>query len=588
MSSFSTQEGLGLSKSGALNNFLERLQPRNGVILILLGLVVFLAPALTFPLSRGEAFYALVPSEMLAAGRWITITLNGAPFLDKPHLLFWLNLITFKVLGVSDWAARVPTLALTVAEIWLTFRLGCLLLKPRAAWLGGFILLNSSGYFYLHLELFTDHLITLSLIASLYFLIRWLKESQGSWAYLFHLSMGLGFLGKGIIGLGFPLAIGLIYTWQLGQFRRFRQLILHPGGLALLALIIVPWFAVMEETNPGFLRHYFIDEHLLRFLGKRQPGGVSTISAPLLWVFLGIWLMPWMVLLPQALYLYYQETRLGNSAREKMLLLIWPVVVLAVFTFSSTRIEYYTLPALPALGLILGWRVDRYLTFPRDRSLPLALLALALVTLGATFFMCILEKLCVGNRREFTGIFPLVQPVARQASLVLPLLGFLGALWGWRRRYLALAAYGIVAFFSLFFTFQALTALIPVRCDKLTGEYVRRHALPGDLVIMENFEEAELVSSFAFYARHPVLMVQRHGLPRFLYPVKPQENFLISPSRLKELWYGQRRVFLLVDDVMPLEPYLKKARVAQAGGGKRLVVNRQSGEGGAYSGLSLH
>jgi 4-amino-4-deoxy-L-arabinose transferase-like glycosyltransferase len=259
-----------------------------------------------------------------------------------------------------------------------------------------------------------------------------------------------------------------------------------------------------------------------------------------------------------------------------MLFLIWPAVVLAVFTFSSTRIEYYTLPALPALGLILGWRVDRYLVSPRDHSLPISLLAIGLVTLGATFFLHILESLCVGNRREFTGIFPLVLPVARKATLVLPFLSFLGAYWGWRRRYLALAGYGIVALASVFFASQALTALIPVRCDNLAGEYVRYHALPGDLVVMENFEEAELGSSFAFYARHPILMVQRHGLPRFLYPVKPQENYLISPAKLKELWYGPHRVFLLVDDAMPLASYLKEAQVVQAGGGKRLLVNRQS------------
>jgi hypothetical protein len=69
-------------------------------------------------------------------------------------------------------------------------------------------------------------------------------------------------------------------------------------------------------------------------------------------------------------------------------------------------------------------------------------------------------------------------------------------------------------------------------------------------------------------------MVARHGLPRFLYPVAPAADYLIAPSRLKELWFGPRRVFLLVDDAMPLEPYLKDARAAQAGGGKRLLVNR--------------
>jgi len=208
MPPYATPEGLDPpNRVRAPDDWLARLQPGNGFILLLICLTIFLVPALTLPLTRGEAFYALVPYEMLAKGNWIAITLNGAPFLDKPHLLFWLNLIAFKVWGVSGWAARLPTLALTLGEIWMTFRLGCLLLSPRAAWLGGFILLSSAGFFYLHLQLFADHLITLPLILALYFMLRWLKEPRLSWGCLFHLSLGIGFLGKGLIGLGFPLLI---------------------------------------------------------------------------------------------------------------------------------------------------------------------------------------------------------------------------------------------------------------------------------------------------------------------------------------------------------------------------------------------
>jgi hypothetical protein len=91
---------------------------------------------------------------------------------------------------------------------------------------------------------------------------------------------------------------------------------------------------------------------------------------------------------------------------------------------------------------------------------------------------------------------------------------------------------------------------------------------------MEYIEEFELGASLAFYARRPILMVQRHGLPRFVYPVDPESNYLISPTRLKELWQGPQRVFLLVDNASPSGPYLKDAQVALARGGKRLLVNR--------------
>ena len=54
--------------------------------------------------------YALIPREMLASGSWLTPTLNGVPYLDKPHLIYWLNLLAYKIFGVSDWVARLPLL----------------------------------------------------------------------------------------------------------------------------------------------------------------------------------------------------------------------------------------------------------------------------------------------------------------------------------------------------------------------------------------------------------------------------------------------------------------------------------------------
>jgi 4-amino-4-deoxy-L-arabinose transferase-like glycosyltransferase len=552
------------------------LPPDSALTLLMACLALYLYPTLVLPLTRGEAFYAQIPREMLAAGHWLLATFNGVPHLDKPPGLYWLNLLAFKLFGVSDRVARVPTLGLAVLEVWLAFRVGRLLLSPRAAWLGSLVLCTSIGFFYLHLELFSDHLISVALMAALYALLRWLQEPRPVWACLFHGAMAAGYLSKGLIGVGFPVMIAALYG-ILGRQPRLWRLIVNPAGLALLLLLVVPWLVAMEHLMPGFLWHHFVREHLIRFLGQRQPGGVSTISPFLLWLFLFIWLMPWAVLLPEALYRLGKNLLTGQAPRQTVLLIIWPALVMAVFTFSSTRIEYYSLPALPPLALILGWRLDRYLQVPRDLSVPLALLALGLIGLGTSFLVQRLDGVLAGNRRELVGVFPLVLPLARQVSFILPPLALAGALLG-RFTRLGVWAYGALALVLLFFTFQALVALAPVRSDKLFGEYVHRRAQPGDLVVMEFIEEFELGGSFSFYARRPFLMVQRRGLPRFLHPVPPEENYLISPERLQEVWTGPRRVFLLVDDVVPLEPFLREGRVALVAGGKRLLVNRQGEE----------
>ncbi len=546
-----------------------------GLSLLAAGLAIYLPTLLgRMPLIRAEAMYALIPAEMLASLQWLTPTLNGVPYLDKPPLLYWLTLLAYKLLGVSDLAARVPVFLLTLGEIWITYLIGLRLLGARSAWLGGFILATSVGFFALHLQLLTDHLITLTLAAALYFLLRWQEQPSFRWVALFHLTLVAGFLSKGFIALVFPLLIGVLYALHLRQ-PRLPQLFFSPRGLALLLLLVIPWFVAAEQVHPGLLKVQLLNEQILRFMGQRQPADTYPFSLAGFWFFLALWLLPWTVLLPEALYRFWQETAAPAEFRRRRLLPIWAGVIMVFFSLSSGRIEYYSLPALPPLALILGWRVERSLAEPGDRSLPLGLLAVGLVGLAILLWLPWLEGLCSDNRREFLGMFCLIYPVARPVAVVVPALAGLGLVAGWRRPRVALACFAALALVLLVFTFRTLTALSPHLSDKLPGEYLRQQAGPQDVMIMESIEEFEYGASLAFYAGRRLLMVQRHGLPQFPYPVAPQADYLISPEQLREIWQGPRRVFLLVDEFAPPpEAYLKKAPVVLAVPGKRLLVNR--------------
>ena len=545
-----------------------------GISLIFLGLALYVIPNVEFPLTRAEAMYALIPQEMLTSGQWLTPTLNGARYLDKPPLLYWLNLLIYKAFGVAPEVARLSTLALTLLEVWLTYLIGLRLLGRRAAWLGGFILLSCVGFFAHHFQILTDHLITVALAACLYFLLRWQERPSRGWAALFYLSLVVGFLSKGLIGLAFPLLIGLLYAWQQRQ-PRLLPLFFSPWGMALAAILVVPWFVLAEQTHPGFLKHHILNEQLMRFLGERHPPDINPFPIPEFWLFLGIWLMPWTVLLPEALYRFWRGTAGGPGEMGRgRLLLIWPGVIMVFFTLSTSRIEYYSLPALAPLALILGWRVDRYLEAPQDRSFFVGLLLIALLGMGIFFFLPILEQLCADNRREFIGMFSLLKPVARQATFWIPVLALLGAFMGRRRPWITVVSYGALALVWLFFTYRTLNILSPLLSDKIPGEYLRSRAVAQDQLVMEAIEEFEYGASLALYSGRRILMVQRHGLPQFPYPVTPAEDYLISPERLKELWQGPTRVFVLIDNATPPEPYLKEAPVALTVTGKRLLVNR--------------
>jgi len=555
---------------GANRTTLGRLT--NGWTLLLVCLAVYGPLFWQIPLARGESIYALIPKEMLAAGSWFTPILNGVPYLDKPPLLYWINLLGYKILGVSDWAARVPTLLLSLGQVWITYLIGVRLLNRRAAWLGGFILLSCVGFCALSLQLLADHLITLCLAASLYFMLRWQEAPGFRWSVLFFLTLVVGFLGKSFIGVGFPLAIGGIYALYMHQPRLFT-LFFSPKGLVLVMLLIVPWFVGVENAHPGFLKHQFVNEQILRFLGQRQPLDISPFSLAGFWVFLAIWLMPWTVLLPEALVRFWRETGGSEEKKRARLLIIWVAVILGFFTLSASRIEYYSLPALPALALVVGWRLDRYLSGPRDTKPVWGLLLIALLGMTLLLLLPNLEALCAGNRREFVGLVALIEPLAWLASFLVPTLALVGLVAGFRRPWVTVGSYSVLALALVGLTFYSLVAISPHLSDKTPGEYIRDHAGAQDLMIMEAIEEYEMCGSMVFYADHPILMVQRDGLPEFPYPVPPEKNYLISPERLKELWFGPQRVFLLVDDAFPVEHYLEGALAVVKIPGKRLIVN---------------
>ncbi|MCK9374991.1 MAG: glycosyltransferase family 39 protein [Syntrophobacterales bacterium] len=546
----------------------------NGATLVLVCLGLYLPLFWYLPLLRSEAMYALIPREMLAAGSWLTPTLNGVHYLDKPHLIYWLNLLGYKLLGVSEWTARVPTLAVTVGEVWLTYLIGRRLVGQVAAWLGGFILLSCIGFFVLHLQILTDHLITLSLLAALYGLLRWQEQPRFRWTALFFLSLVAGFLSKGFIGVVFPGLIGGLYAWRLRD-RRLLGLFFSPAGLTLMVGLLAVWAVASELANPGYLKFQIVNEQLMRFLGRREPPDVNTFTITGFWLFLGIWLMPWTFILPEGLYRFRQASHPGREIGPAGdLLLIWIAVILVFFTLSSSRIEYYSLPALPALALILGWRVRRYLDTPGDRVIPWTLLALGLLGLSLLVLLPLLERICVDNRREFIGMFQRVCPIAGRATWFIPAAALAGAAAAWLRRPpLAVAAYGVLAVGIVWFTFQTMGVLSPLLCDKVQAEYIRQVAAPQDLVVMGPIEEFEYGACLEFYTERRILMVKRHGLPQFPYPVPPETDYIISPERLQELWQGPRKVFLLLDDATPPDSFLQNATVALTLPGKRLLVN---------------
>ena len=313
-------------------------------------------------LDPDEGMYGAIAREMAEKGDWITPHFNGVRYLEKPPLYFWLTAITISLFGPSEWAVRLWSALPALGTALLVWRLGRLLYGGPSGLLSAIILLTSVGVFRYTRVAATDSLLVFSLALSLYGFVRAVQDKNPGdksvrfGPFLFYLGMALGVLSKGLVGGLFPLLIAGLYLWFSGDRIAVKEMQLKWGVVLLLALVL-PWHFLAGWINRGFFEFYVLDNQFLRFFSSRgfieDDVPVSTIAFVALTF---IWFFPWSMFLSMTLPHGFPDPRLTATARERLRLLVglWAITVFAFFSFSSSKLEHYVLPALPPLSLMVG------------------------------------------------------------------------------------------------------------------------------------------------------------------------------------------------------------------------------------------
>ncbi|MGI9103648.1 MAG: ArnT family glycosyltransferase [Terriglobales bacterium] len=319
-----------------------------------------------------DAAQAEIARSMFVSGDWVSPRMNGIVFFDKPPLVYWEMAASFHLFGVHDWSARLPLALAVVLLCWLTYRFGRWGFgDERAGLYAGVALSTCLGLFLFTRILIPDASIVLTIAAVIWIWLRQLEPDQPSsppLAVLMGAVFAAGLLLKGLIGIVFPIGACMLYmaiTGQLFRWESWKRLHLVPV-IAVMIGIAAPWHILATLRNPpyfdivkqggpgqyhGFFWFYFVNEHILRFLGRRYPFDYNTVPRLWFWLFNLLWLFPWSVFLPGAVKLQYRPvTRAG---RVRLMCLCWIAVVMVFFTFSTTQ-EYYSMPIYPALALLIG------------------------------------------------------------------------------------------------------------------------------------------------------------------------------------------------------------------------------------------
>ena len=366
-------------------------------VLILLGLLIvarLIGMGLLPLMDTTEARYAEIGRKMLEFGDWVTPWYdNGLPFWGEPPLSFWHTAASFKLFGVNEFAARLPNFLCVAVVVVLTWRLAARRTRDEA--LLGAALLGGSVLFYVSAgAVMTDGALLLGVMLAMYGFWVGLHGAQAPrqrerwWLFV---GIAIGLLAKGPVALvliGVPLLAWTLARSEAGAaWRAFPWL----PGLALVVVLVVPWYALAEVRTPGFLNYFLAGEHWHRFVTPGWQGDLygnaHHVAPGSIWLFAFEALMPWSVLLPAAAV--YGRLKLRNSPLPQpdhawqLYLLLWGLTPLLFFSAARNLIWTYVLPGMPALALLGAYRLMKLPAETRER---LVLGGLFLSLTGAVVF----------------------------------------------------------------------------------------------------------------------------------------------------------------------------------------------------------
>ncbi len=559
-------------------------------------------------IDDADATHAEAAQHMALTGHWVTLMVNGIRYLEKPPLPYWLAAVGYKFFGFTAFATHLPeTLAVLGCAI-LGLLWGRRAYNERAAFYAALAFLTSIGVFLFTRIFIPEAILTLLIALALYLFLTGLEDSQPARIYATYALLALALLTKGLIAPVFFLGGVIPYLLITGQWRRWREFRLLTGTLLFLA-IGAPWHILAGLHNPdqghpignipspgnvhGFFYFYFINEHVLRFLGKRYPHDYNKLPGYLFWSLHLVWLFPWSIYWPATLYSSWRKNRasgakwgwkrrthLNFSGQTTLLLAMYAGFILVFFSLSTNQ-EYYTYPAYFPLLLLTAMALSKLeantATEPGAeqaldmRWLEAAHAVFALVGLGAAAMLAyglwssrhlpyvadigalLAHRDVGGYSLSMSHFFDLTGPsfAALRLPAILAAVTLLigpSVAWWMRAHRQHLRATFTAAMTAAMFLVAAHIAYVrfqPMMSSRAMADTLNRIASPNDVLML--YGDQSYGSSILFYTQRPAYLVDGRSSSMIwgsYYPDAP--HIFLNDAQMLAMWGKGPRKFLFV------------------------------------------
>jgi 4-amino-4-deoxy-L-arabinose transferase-like glycosyltransferase len=595
----------------------SRLLPRRSAVLLLaaIGVAIFIMTAARPPLlDDADSCHALASRAMLEHGDWAVLHINGIRWLEKPPFHYWLVAASYAVFGPNAFATRLPDALAAIGLMLMLYEFGRRFFDARAGFYAGLAIGTSFGVFLFTRIMIPEAIYALQFTIAFYLFLRaWTGSLSPRIGYLgCAVMVGLAIITRAAIGVAFPAAIIFLFLLGVGGWRRthvnhdrFRRIPWIAGMLVFFA-IALPWHLVAALTTPGFTWFYFINEQVLRALGRRIPHDYTAVPLALWWGEHLAWFFPWTLFVPLAWPACPAprswRTRMSDRDTARLFVTIWAAFIFFFFSaVTGSRMEYYAFSAWPAVALLIGGGLARA---EASRSVWLPRLQGALAIVGAGIAVLLGTMLWmsrgISSSAGIAGLlghhppgfyrvamatffdltpetFAILRGPALAAALAL-LIGF-GLAWWLRRGRHGLAASLAVALAMVVFVQAANTAFAafsPQMSSMALARAIDAVWRPGDRLAV--YGEFEAACSVGFYTNQQALVYngRYNGLAYgSRYPDAPKIFF--DDQTFPSVWQGKPRVFLVVpeDKQAAARQRLPAGRtwVLARSGGKTVLMN---------------